>query len=87
MGEVLPIVYSLDICPNCEKLKTYLKDHGVDFIEKDLSDSHNIVDILYASGKYVQEAPVLQVENKYYESSEIFGKNGEINGESFYRAC
>ena len=66
------IVHSLPVCPNCERLKTFLKDNGLEYTERSLEDPEVVVDILYESGIHAQEAPVLCIDNNYYTSSRIF---------------
>ena len=55
-------VYSLDICPICEIVKTELKRLEIPFENKDMSDSDSIAE-LAISGVYTRNAPVIQIEN------------------------
>jgi len=55
-------VYSLDICPICEIVKTELKRLELPFENKDMSDSDSIAE-LAISGVYTRSAPVIQIEN------------------------
>ena len=33
---MIPIVYTLEVCPNCEKLKAALEEAGIEFEERDM---------------------------------------------------
>ncbi len=70
------IVYSLEVCPNCEILKNYLQIKGVDYAERSLDDPEALTD-LRMNGVFVMEAPVLQIGEEYLTSKELF-KDGEV---------
>ncbi|MCP1714961.1 glutaredoxin [Methanocalculus alkaliphilus] len=70
------IVYSLEVCPNCEILKNYLQIKGVDYAEISLDDPEALTD-LRMNGVFVMEAPVLQIGEEYLTSKELF-KDGEV---------
>lgn len=70
------IVYSLEVCPNCEMLKQYLQDNTIPFTERNLEDPEALTD-LRMNGIFVMEAPVLQVGDEYLTSQEIF-ENGAV---------
>ncbi|GAA5262063.1 glutaredoxin domain-containing protein [Methanocalculus sp.] len=70
------IVYSLEVCPNCEILKQYLQDNAIPFMERSLEDPEALTD-LRMNGIFVMEAPVLQVGDEYLTSQEIF-ENGAV---------
>ncbi len=40
-------VYTLECCPNCERLKQYLHEHQIPFETADLDDPDTMVDLLY----------------------------------------
>lgn len=71
------IVYSLEICPNCEILKQYLQDNTIPYMERSLEDPEALTD-LRMNGVFVMEAPVLQVEDRYITSRDIF-ENGAVS--------
>lgn len=78
MGENLNIVvYTLEICPNCELLKTFIKANGFEYSELDLSDPVNMTE-LRLNNVFVREAPVLQVGDTFLTSAEIF-KEGSVD--------
>ena len=78
------IVYSLEVCPNCEILKQYLKDNTIPYTERSLDDPEALTD-LRMNGIFVMEAPVLQIEETYLTSKEIF-ENGGVQA-SIADAC
>ncbi len=71
------IVYSLEVCPNCEILKQYLQDNTIPYMERSLEDPEALTD-LRMNGVFVMEAPVLQVGERYLTSQEIFD-NGAVS--------
>jgi len=64
-------VYSLEYCPNCEILKTFLKKGGHAFDERDLSSAESLTE-LRVNGIFVNEAPVLQRSEDFYTSADLF---------------
>lgn len=72
------IVYTMENCPNCDKLKETLKDLGIDYEEKDLETKEAIIELRYHAC-FPQEAPVLQCGRTCYESKNIFGESGAVN--------
>lgn len=71
------IVYTLDCCPNCERLKDYLSDHAIPFKVADLGDPDTQVDLMYETREPIREAPVLQTSAGLFLSRDIF-ENGEV---------
>ena len=72
------IVYTMENCPNCDKLKATLKGLGIDYEEKDLETKEAIIELRYQAC-FPKEAPVLQCGRICYESSRIFGEDGTVN--------
>ncbi len=72
------IVYTLDCCPNCDKLKTYLTKSGVKYSERDLSSAESLTE-LRVNGVFVSEAPVLQNGEDFLTTSDLFS-SGTVNG-------
>jgi glutaredoxin len=70
------ILYTLPECPNCETLKEKLKIMGYEYEEKDMSTAENIAELRY-SGCFALSAPVLQMDDTFYEWH-------ECNKESFF---
>ncbi|MDD3977449.1 glutaredoxin family protein [Methanomicrobium antiquum] len=65
------VVYSLENCPNCELLKDYLKENGFSYDELDLAEPANMTE-LRLNNVFVREAPVLQVNETFLTSKELF---------------
>lgn len=74
---MIPILYSLEHCPNCDKLKATLRAAGVEFEERDLLAKMSMVD-LRCRGCFPREAPVLMTEEKVYEVGDLFTEEGRI---------
>jgi len=70
------IVFRLETCPNCDRLKQLLKEAGVKFMEVDLQDvRHPEMITMRMAGVFPQEAPVLKVNSYYVQSKAIFDGN------------
>ena len=65
------IVYTLELCPNCELLKGFLKKNGHKYSERDLSSAESLTE-LRINGVFVTEAPVLQKGDAFYTSANLF---------------
>lgn len=65
------IVYTLDHCPNCELLKGFLKKGCFNYSERDLSSAESLTE-LRMNGVFVNEAPVLQKQDDFYTSADLF---------------
>jgi glutaredoxin len=76
MGQI--IVYTMENCPNCERLKATLKGLNILYEEKDLETKEAIIELRY-QGCFPEEAPVLQCGRTCYESPRIFGEDGTVN--------
>lgn len=72
------IVYTMENCPNCDRLKATLKGLDIDFEERDLETKEAILELRYCAC-FPQEAPVLQCGKRCYESKSIFGEDGTVN--------
>ncbi len=72
------IVYTMENCPNCDRLKATLKGLAIDYEEQDLETKEAIID-LRVLGCFPQEAPVLRFGRTCYESPKIFGEDGTVN--------
>ncbi|MFA4877690.1 MAG: glutaredoxin domain-containing protein [Methanoregula sp.] len=73
------IVYSLEFCPHCDTLKSFLKKEGYTFTERDLSSAESLTE-LRLNGVFVNEAPVLQKESDFYTTADLFPA-GNFDGE------
>lgn len=65
------IVYTLEFCPNCELLKEYLTRRGIPYLVRDLSTAESMTE-LRVNGVFVNEAPVLQKDEEFLTSEELF---------------
>ena len=72
------IVYTLEYCPNCEILKGFLKTGGYAFSERDLSTAESLTE-LRMNGVFVNEAPVLQKNEDFFTSEDLF-LSGKLDG-------
>jgi glutaredoxin len=72
------IVYTLEYCPNCDLLKGFLKKGGHAFTERDLSTAESLTE-LRLNGVFVSEAPVLQKNEDFYTSADLF-PSGKLDG-------
>ena len=73
------IVYTLEHCPNCELLKSFLKKGGYAYVERDLSSAESLTE-LRVNGVFVNEAPVLQKSEDFFTSADLFPA-GKLDGE------
>jgi glutaredoxin len=65
------IVYTLEFCPNCELLKEFLAGRGIPFVVRDLSTAESLTE-LRVNGVFVNEAPVLQNDDRFLTSEDLF---------------
>ncbi len=74
------VVYSLEVCPICEIVKSELKSLGVEFVNKDMGASENISE-LYMNGVYTMNAPVVKITKcdltDYFYDDAIFNKTNK----------
>ncbi len=73
------VVYTLEHCPNCELLKSFLKKNGYTFTERDLSTAESLTE-LRVNGVFVNEAPVLQKSEDFFTSHDLFPA-GKLDGD------
>lgn len=77
-GVIIPIIYSHEYCPNCDKLKSSLQAAGVEFVERDMEAKMSLVD-LRCRQCFTWEAPVLMNKDQVYESKDLFDDDGRMN--------
>ena len=65
MSEV--IVYTLPVCPNCEQLKCLLNENNISYTSRDIEDPDVYADLLL-SGCSLVEAPILSIDNEFYDA-------------------
>lgn len=62
-------VYTKPNCPECVKVKGFLKTEGYEFEEKELN-SDNIVEFM----KYTRSAPVVLVDGEFYSNQDVLNE-------------
>jgi glutaredoxin len=72
------IVYTKENCPNCDRLKSGLKEMNLEFDEQEIEKKDAIID-LRCLGCFPREAPVLRIGKTCYESPVLFEKNGGLH--------
>jgi glutaredoxin len=77
------IVYTLEHCPNCELLKSYLDGLGITYTEEDMSSAASLTE-LRVNGVFVKEAPVLRKNQVFLTSRELFSA-GKVRAETIAR--
>ena len=77
------IVYTLEQCPNCELLKGFLKKNSLNYSERDLSSAESLTE-LRLNAVFVNEAPVLQKNEDFFTSADIFPA-GKLDSEHLSR--
>ncbi|MEM2924610.1 MAG: hypothetical protein QXJ68_02845 [Methanocellales archaeon] len=65
------IIYTLPNCPSCDRLKKELASSGWIFEERNMSTVDSLVELRF-NGVFTNTAPVLQIEDEFYTSKEIF---------------
>ncbi|PKL63739.1 MAG: NrdH-redoxin [Methanomicrobiales archaeon HGW-Methanomicrobiales-3] len=65
------VVYTLELCPNCDLLKGFLKKSKIAYSERDLSSAESLTE-LRVNGVFVNEAPVLQKGEDFFTSADLF---------------
>ena len=78
------IVYTLENCPNCEMLKSYLHARRVMYAEKDMSSAESLTE-LRVNGCFAMEAPVLRRDDLFLTSAELFS-GGKVREAELNRA-
>ena len=71
------IVYSLNVCPNCNLLKDALSSDSIKFKEEDMESTDSRTRLLMHS-VFTAVAPVLEVDGQFYKYPELF-PNGELD--------
>ena len=65
-------LYSMDSCPYCRKVKDYFKAHNIQYIEHDVNDPENAMELIKLGGKPQVPFLVNKEKNIYmYDSDHI----------------
>lgn len=73
-------VYTTEVCPKCQRLKTFLQEQGIPFQAIDMQSPEGQTELKF-NGIFTLEAPVLQVGEEFYLSKQLF-KGNEISEET-----
>lgn len=65
------IVYTTEVCPKCQRLKTYLQAQGIQFKIMDMQSPEGLAELRF-NGCFALEAPVLQIDEEFYTTGQIF---------------
>jgi len=65
------VVYGLPGCSKCEELKSALKAKKISFVEVDMISMDAQTELL-SNGVYAMSAPVLNVEDTWYDTASLF---------------
>ena len=72
-----PTLYTSTGCTQCLAVKRWLGERSVHFVEKNLSDT-NVMSDLVMSNVFIMSAPALEVNGRIYTVDEIFN-DGRLN--------
>lgn len=65
-------LYSMDSCPYCRKVKDYFKAHNIEYIEHDVNNPENSMELMKLGGKAQVPFLVNKEKNIYlYDSDQI----------------
>ncbi len=68
-------IYTLPHCPRCDRLKKELASKGWIFEERDMSTADSLTELRF-NGVFTTTAPVLQIDDEFYTSKELFNEQG-----------
>ena len=68
-------VYTTEICPRCKQLKETLKSKKMSYEELDLSKAEALTE-LRVNGVFTTSAPVIQIDDEFFTSDDLFDENG-----------
>ncbi len=64
-------LYSTNNCPNCRVLKQILEKKEIEYREVDMATPAALTE-LRMNGVFTMSAPVLQVDNRFFTTKELF---------------
>ena len=67
-------LYSTNNCPNCRVLKQILENKKIEYKEVDMATPAALTE-LRMNGVFTMSAPVLQVNNRFFTTKEMFSKD------------
>lgn len=68
-------LYSTNNCPNCRVLKQILENKKIEYKEVDMATPAALTE-LRMNGVFTMSAPVLQVNNRFFTTKEMFSIDG-----------
>ncbi len=68
-------VYTTKTCPRCEQLKGLLKSHNIEYEEVEMATPEALTE-LRMRGVFTISAPVLQIDDSFITSNDLFDENG-----------
>jgi glutaredoxin len=63
------VVYSTVWCPDCRRVKNFLKDRGVEFREVNIEDDPDAEDLVLRVNHGKCKVPTLQVGDRFFAAS------------------
>ncbi len=70
-------VYTTEKCPRCKQLKGLLKSHEIVYEEVDMATPEALTE-LRMRDIFTISAPVLQIDESFLTSKDLFDENGSI---------
>lgn len=67
-------LYSTNNCPNCRVLKQILENKKIEYKEVDMATPAALTE-LRMNGVFTMSAPVLQVNDRFFTTKEMFSKD------------
>jgi mycoredoxin len=68
--EAEPItIYGTSWCPDCRRVKTFLKERGFTFKEINIDDDPDAEDLVYKVGNGRRKVPMIQVGDRFFSCS------------------
>ncbi len=67
-------LYSTNNCPNCRVLKQILENKKIEYKEVDMATPAALTE-LRMNGVFTMSAPVLQVNNRFFTTKEMFSSD------------
>lgn len=65
------IVYSANLCDHCMKLKEFLRENPIQFVDENISTAESLTE-LRLNGCFCIEAPILRIGNLFLTDKDLF---------------
>lgn len=62
-------IYSTGWCPDCRRVKTFLKERGVEFQEVNIEQDHEAEEIVLRANQGKRKVPTLKIGGRYVACS------------------